>query len=245
MTRNRWLAAAALIGLAVFGLWAKPFALLPERQDPSVVSIELDPVYRQQYLLAQAWRFPVAVAYRRAGFTHQDNASFCGPASASNLLRSAGIEASQDALAALSSAQSILGSLPMGLTLDEEADMLRKAAPWPVTVVRDSTLADFRAHLSGANDPARRYIVNFDRGALFGRGHGHFSPVLGYLSGPDLVFVGDVNRDYGAYLVRTERLWRATDTVDSTSGKSRGLIVVDIRPEPDGTAPGSRTPSPP
>lgn len=239
------MAVITLLAAASLAVWASPLSPFPERQDPAVVSVERDPIYLQRFLIAKAWPLPVAASYRRAGFIHQDNASFCGPASAASLLRSAGIEVTQDRIAGLSAKRTILGFLPSGLTLDEEAAALRKAAPWPVTVVRDATLAEFRAHMSGANDPARRYVVNFDRRALFGRGHGHFSPVLGYLDGPDLVFVGDVNRDYGAYLVRTERLWRAANTRDSASGRSRGLIAVQVGSTAAGTAPGNRTPSPP
>jgi hypothetical protein len=80
--------------------------------------------------------------------------------------------------------------------------------------------------LMRANDPARRYVVNFHRGPLFGRGHGHFSPILGYDLGHDLVFVGDVNREYRPFLVSSERLWNATNTLDSATGKNRGLLAV-------------------
>lgn len=72
-------------------------------------------------------------------------------------------------------------------------------------------------------------IVNFHRGPLFGRGHGHFSPVLGYLAERDLVLVGDVNADYKPYLVPVERLWRGVDTVDDATGKKRGLLIADLR----------------
>lgn len=85
-----------------------------------------------------------------------------------------------------------------------------------------------------------RAIVNFHRGPLFARGHGHFSPVLGYLADRDLVFVGDVNRDYRPYLVPTERLWRAAATVDSATGKSRGLLIVALpAPTPVRAAPAT------
>jgi hypothetical protein len=36
--------------------------------------------------------------------------------------------------------------------------------------------------LAHANDPGRRYTVNFARGPLFGRGPGHHSPIAGYLA---------------------------------------------------------------
>ena len=96
----------------------------------------------------------------------------------------------------------------------------------PVDVVRDLTLPAFRDLMKSGNDPDTRLIVNFHRGPLFGRGAGHFSPILGYLPDADLVFVGDVNGDYRPFLVGTERLWRAVATRDGTSGKTRGLLIV-------------------
>ena len=84
--------------------------------------------------------------------------------------------------------------------------------------------------MAHANDASRRYVVNFNRGPLFGRGHGHHSPILGYLAEQDLVFVGDVNRDFGGpWLVKSARLYEAMDTTDGTSGKKRGLIVMEVR----------------
>ena len=79
------------------------------------------------------------------------------------------------------------------------------------------------------NDPHFRFIANYHRGPLFGRGHGHFSPLLGYLASHDLVLVGDVNAEYRPFLVSTERLWGSVDTVDSATGKKRGLIVLQVR----------------
>jgi len=58
------------------------------------------------------------------------------------------------------------------------------------------------------------------------RGHGHFSPVLGYLPAEDLVFVGDVNANYRPWLVPTSRLFDAQNTIDSSSHAKRGLLEV-------------------
>ena len=69
--------------------------------------------------------------------------------------------------------------------------------------------------------------VNFHRGPLFGIGHGHFSPILGYLADEDLVFVGEVNHDYMPFVVSSARLFDAMNTVDSASGLKRGLLVID------------------
>jgi hypothetical protein len=77
------------------------------------------------------------------------------------------------------------------------------------------------------NDPSRRVTANFTRGPLFGTGGGHHSPVGGYLEAEDLVFVLDVNRKYGPWLVRSERLYDAVNTVDPGTHLKRGLIVIE------------------
>ena len=64
---------------------------------------------------------------------------------------------------------------------------------------------------------------------VFGRGHGHFSPVLGYLPAEDLVFVGDVNASYRPWLVPTTRLFDAQNTIDSSSHAKRGVLEVEAQ----------------
>ena len=76
-----------------------------------------------------------------------------------------------------------------------------------------------------ANDPARRYIINFSRTSLFGAGAGHHSPIGAYLEREDLVFVLDVNQDFGPWLVERSRLFAAMDTPDGD--KKRGLLLIE------------------
>jgi hypothetical protein len=192
----------------------------------AVASIETRADFRDPALLRAAWRLPVASAYSSQPFEYQVNPSFCGPASAANLLRSIGIDMSQDEVIDGTQYDSMIGVLVGGMTLDQFADLMRDRTHADVTVIRDATLTEFREHLKLANDPARRYVVNFHRGPLFGRGHGHFSPILGYDVEHDLVFVGDVNREYRPFLVSSERLWNAANTLDSATGKNRGLLAV-------------------
>jgi hypothetical protein len=77
----------------------------------------------------------------------------------------------------------------------------------------------------GSNDPARRYLVNFTRRAIFGAGGGHHSPIGGYLEAEDLVFVLDVNRDFQPWLVERSRLFAAMDTDDGD--QKRGLLLIE------------------
>ena len=82
-------------------------------------------------------------------------------------------------------------------------------------------------HVRDSNDPRRRYIVNFHRTPLYGQGHGHHSPIGGYLERENLVFVLDTNESYQPFLVDPRRLFEAMNTVDSTGGKKRGLLLVE------------------
>lgn len=213
---------AGLAGAASFGQ-----RLLRPNAYASVTSIATRPDFHDPALLARAWALPVAAAYRRRPYEYQSNPSFCGPATVANLLRSLGVDFSQADMLRGTAFQPWFGVLVNGLTLEELADLLRRRLDRQVHVVRDLSLPAFREAMKSSNNPEKRLIVNFHRGPLFGRGAGHFSPILGYLADADLVFVGDVNGDYRPFLVSSERLWRAVATMDGTSGKPRGLLIID------------------
>jgi len=113
----------------------------------------------------------------------------------------------------------------LGLTLDELAEVARTYPHRSVTVLRDLTPEEFKAHLRNANNPDRRYIINFSRQQIFGAGVGHHSPIGGYLESEDLVFVLDVNRDYQPWLVERSRLFSAMNTLDGAV--KRGLLLIE------------------
>ena len=228
MTKTR-ISIFAAIALA---LAAIAYALVPSGREelPSVVSIESTATYKDPALIAKAWQLPVAVAYGAATFDYQRNQSFCGPTSVVDVLHSLGRKSTQNDVLDGSKVWTVLGYVvPAGMTLDEEAALMRLKTGTEVKVLRDLDLAAFRAELPRMNDTSLRYTANFSRGPLFGRGHGHHSPILGYLADEDLVFIGDVNRDYaGPWLVKADRLFQAIDTVDDSTGKKRGLLVVTV-----------------
>lgn len=221
------LLAVFLLVLAAAGITIGPLLFAPNDYE-GVPSIEARADYRPADLMKVAWSLPVSRAYARTPFEFQNNPSFCGPASVANLLRSIGVPLDQHAVIQGSPYEPWFGVLIGGMTMDELARLLALRTRSRVTVVRDPTLGEFRALMATANDPRRRMIVNFHRGPMFGRGHGHFSPVLGYLPERDLVLVGDVNAEYRPYLAPVERLWRATDTIDSETAQERGVIVADV-----------------
>jgi hypothetical protein len=216
---------AALVGGAVVVV---PPMLFGDGVDyGKVTSIERDPVYQDPALLAQSMALPVAAAYVHGGLDYQHNGSFCGPTTAVDVDHSLGIGADQQHILDGSDVHATMGMVWGGLTLDQEAELLRKKTGRTVTILRDLDLDHFRQELQHANDPARRYTVNFTRAPLFGRGGGHHSPVGGYLADRDLVLVLDVNAKYKPWLVSTERLFRAVDTVDKSSHRKRGLLRIE------------------
>lgn len=226
--RARRVVGLAAVLVAVLGggaVWLGPY-LFEGNEYEHVQSIEQRLDYRDSALIEAAWQLPVAARYRQKPYEFQSNPSFCAPTSAANVLRSLGTDMTQKQVIDGTEYDPWFGILLGGLTLDQLADLIRKRTDKPVAIVRPANAAEFRALLGQANDPGVRFIVNFHRGPLFGRGHGHFSPILGYLADQDLAFVGDVNRDYQPFLVRSSRLWSAVDTLDSTAGKQRGLLVI-------------------
>ncbi|UJR86586.1 phytochelatin synthase family protein [Sandaracinus amylolyticus] len=229
--RRRWIAAlAAVLTLSIGG---GAFAFVRSRDAAAAQWAQVDPIaddasYQDDTLLGRAWQLPAARRYH-ARFVSQPNGSFCGPTSIVDVMRSLDQPGELSTVLEGTDITTIAGFLPSGITLDQLATLARTRLPSRrVTIHRDFDLATFRALLARhANSESDRIVVNFHRGPLFARGGGHHSPIGGYLPDDDLVFVLDVNDDYDPWLVPTERLFAAMDTVDGASGLERGLIVID------------------
>ena len=191
-----------------------------------VVSIKDTREYQEPVLLEKAWALPVAALYR-ANIDYQRNVSLCGPASIVNVLRSLQRVGDQETVLEGTGISTVMGYLPGGVTLDQLAEIAKQKVGGNVTVLRDLDLAGFRERLRLANDTSRRYVVNFTRGPLFGSGGGHHSPIAGYLVDEDLVLVLDVNEKYRPWLVKPERLYEATNTLDTTANRKRGLLLIE------------------
>lgn len=200
-----------------------------------VDSIATATYYQNPAGLAQAWRQPVAATYRDS-FEYQHNAAFCGPATVINVFRSLGIDHSTQESLFDRAQVSYWKARFLGLTLDELAEIIQANAPLKVTVLRDLTREEFQRHLHRANNPAFRYIINFNRQPLFGVNMGHHSPIGGYLSDANLVFVLDVLDRYRPFLAPAHRLYAAMNTVDAETGKKRGLLLIEVMPS--ATTPG-------
>jgi hypothetical protein len=82
----------------------------------------------------------------------------------------------------------------------------------------------------------RRVIVDFDRKVLHQKGSGHFSPLAAYHEGEDRFLLLDVARyKLPPCWVKAEVLHEAITGIDSSSGKSRGFLIVK-RPTSAGPA---------
>ena len=215
------LLAALSLGGAFF------YVSQPDPRFVHAASIAEDATYQDAALLERAWALPAAQLYR-AHFESQGNGSFCGPTSVVDVVRSTGGDADQAHVLDGTDITTIFGMLPGGITIDQVAALARARLPArSVSVHRDLDLEGLRTLARRANDPSVRLIANFHRGPLFARGGGHHSPIGGYLEPEDLVFVLDVNHDYAPWLAPTARLLEAMSVVDSASGHTRGVVLVE------------------
>jgi hypothetical protein len=84
-------------------------------------------------------------------------------------------------------------------------------------------------------------LANYDRRALGQKGGGHISPLAAYDPDQDRVLILDVARyRYPAVWVTTPDLWRAIRSIDTSSGLSRGLVIIE--PPAAATAPSQAGP---
>jgi hypothetical protein len=181
-------------------------------------------VIRTPELIDKAWKLPVAASFN-TDVAWQSNGSLCGPASVANAFRSLGEEETTEDEVLDGTGMCWTGFCVVGLTLDELAGVAQTKTKRKVSVLRNLTAEEFREHMKRANDPGRRYIINFTREKIFGAGSGHHSPIGGYLEAEDLVFVLDVNEDYRPWLIERERLFSAMDTLDGD--EKRGLLLIE------------------
>jgi hypothetical protein len=220
---KRIVLAIVLVPLLLFGgVILRGTVFAPTFDVPSIKETR---TYQDPALLDRAWGLPVAKTYDHR-VVSQSNGSLCGPSSLANIFRSLGDASSTSDAVLDGSGKCGTGMCFLGLTLDEVGELVRRKGR-KVSVIRDLDVGAFREHMKRANDPTRRFMVNFHRGLLFGKGTGHHSPIGGYLEAEDLVFVLDVNAKFGPWLVPTERLFTAMDSVDSSSGKRRGLLEIE------------------
>ena len=120
--------------------------------------------------------------------------------------------------------------MKQGMTLEELAGLLNS---YPVNAQafhgKEVNLAQFRQLIvQNLQETENFVIVNYLRTSLGQKGGGHISPIAAYHEQSDRFLILDVARyRYSPVWVKAETLWNAINTVDSTSGKTRGFIMID------------------
>ncbi|NET62002.1 MAG: glutathione gamma-glutamylcysteinyltransferase [Symploca sp. SIO2E6] len=116
-----------------------------------------------------------------------------------------------------------------GMTLAELGGLLES---YPVTAQvyhgGDVTLTEFRnLVVKNLQEPNNFVLVNYLRKTIRQEIGGHISPVAAYNQETDRFLILDVSRyKYPPVWVKAEELWQAIATIDSTSGKTRGFVLV-------------------
>ena len=120
--------------------------------------------------------------------------------------------------------------MKQGMTLEELTGLLNS---YPVTAQafhgKEVNLEQFRQLVvQNLQETENFVIVNYLRTSLGQKGGGHISPIAAYNEESDRFLILDVARyRYSPVWVKAETLWNAINTVDSTSGKTRGFIMID------------------
>jgi hypothetical protein len=165
-----------------------------------------------------------------AAFERQRRPAFCGVASSVmvlNALHPAGPGLTQDQF--FEDWPTELQVTFNGMTLQELAGLLRRhgAQAEPV-FAQDTSLEAFRA-MATANlgRPGDYIVVNYQRATLGQRAGGHISPLAAYHPASDRFLLLDVAAyRYPPTWVKAADLWSAMNTLDDSSGRTRGFVLV-------------------
>jgi hypothetical protein len=187
-------------------------------------------------------------------FVTQINQAYCGVASMVMVLNGLGIPApetpqyepyrvfTQENFFNLEATRNVLAPEVVsrqGITLEQLGRLL---ASYPVEVEvyhgGEIPLEEFRDRIvENLKQPDNFVLVNYLRREIAQERGGHISPIAAYNETSDRFLILDVARyKYPPVWVKAEDLWKATATVDSVSGKTRGLILVS-----QGKSPGTES----
>ncbi|HEY9645926.1 MAG TPA: phytochelatin synthase family protein [Chroococcidiopsis sp.] len=177
-------------------------------------------------------------------FVTQVNQAYCGVASMVMVLNSIGITAppTPDDAPYNTFTQSNLFDNPataqvitpevvarQGMTLDELGGVL---ASYPLSVsvhhAEDSSLEEFRQlAIDNLRQPDNFILINYRRREIGQEQGGHISPIAAYSEEGDRFLILDVARyKYPPVWVTATDLWSAMNTLDTTSGKTRGFVLI-------------------
>jgi hypothetical protein len=177
-------------------------------------------------------------------FITQNNQAYCGVASIVMVLNGLGIPApdapeyspyrvfTQENFFSNENTKAVITPEKVsrqGMTLEELGGLI---ASYDVDVkvyhAGDTSLEEFRT-LAAKNlkQKGNFIIVNYLRREINQERGGHISPLAAYNEQTDRFLIMDVSRyKYPPVWVKTAELWKAMNTVDSVSGKTRGFVFV-------------------
>lgn len=193
-------------------------------------------------------------------FLTQANLAYCGVASAAMVLNSLAVPApavpgygryrfwTQENVFEVPAGSQVVSAEVVrrqGMTLAELAALLSSHGVKAEAIHGDRlSLEQFRALLrANLSQPGDRLLANYLRPTLGQAGGGHIAPLAAFHAPTDRVLILDVARyRYPSVWVPVADLWAAIRTLDSTSGRSRGLVTIRRLP---GTTPPPGTVPPP
>ncbi|MDM9382651.1 phytochelatin synthase family protein [Chlorogloeopsis sp. ULAP01] len=117
----------------------------------------------------------------------------------------------------------------MGMTLEQLGKLLAShQVKTQVYHAGDTTIEEFRKRAAkNLKQPGNFIVVNYLRKEIGQEKGGHISPIAAYNEQTDRFLILDVSRyKYPPVWVKTADLWRAMNTFDLVSGKTRGFVVV-------------------
>lgn len=226
------IALAVLLLAASSALWNVAFRAPPLNRLPLPAELIALDSTRGQDFLAEA-TFTADYAGLARSLESQSRAAYCGVASGVTVLNTLQPEPRVTQTSFFTDeASKVRSSLQVtfaGMTLGQLAGLLR-AHHLQVNEVyaADTTVEAFRAvaeqNLATAGD---LMLVNYQRAALGQKEGGHISPIAAYDATTDRLLILDVaTYKYPPVWVTTADLWKALTEVDTSSGRSRGFVVV-------------------
>ena len=233
LVRVLGIAFSILLFLASVAIWDLAFRtpsinLLP--LPDGLIAIESS---TGQELLAES-RFIADYERLTKNFVSQFRRAFCGVASSVvvlNALRSSGPRLTQSTFFT-DSASRVRGPLRVtlaGMSLAQLGDLLRAHGLEATLFYSSDTNVDAFRSIAKENlkTSGDFLLVNYQRAKL-GQGEtGHISPLAAYNAETDRLLILDVAAyKYPPIWVSTEALWNAMNTMDSSSDRTRGFIVV-------------------
>jgi hypothetical protein len=186
-----------------------------------------------------------------AHFVSEDQATWCGIASAVMALNALGVsrptapqwypydywdQRNIFSDKVLENVDTVSGVNGDGITLEQLETLLSlSGVRADKSFASDTDVESFRGAARAAiADPDAIVLVNFGRAALGQAAHGeggHISPVAAYNEAADRFLILDVARyKYLPSWATAEQLFAAMNTPDSSSGKTRGYVIVRKEP---------------